>query len=397
VCWAACSRATYRFDPFGAMDVVPIATRCDPHRDPAGRASHLVVLNSLMHAAWPCLEDTEVRDDVNMFNKPKKLSKKKEKLRLAADKPADPRFYESVDFSPHKAPERSLTLSFRRLPVRDGSSVNAGALVVRGQLWKWKDQDGTPFAPGRIVAATTLPGWVRVHWFVTGETNGYRMGGDASDLALVEANPECSAYELLVPAFLRSPAPVVAAASTSAARGIVRVIAPLRRSRAAAEEPASLEQALRASLEDSRPPPPEAAEAASLEQALRASLEECEIRKLYEANRSLAKERDEAKKETLLLREQLRSTEGVVAELMSTKSIAASDQEALVALLHSMVEGAVAANRPPRECVVCLDLSASIACVPCGHLCVCLGDADKLHDECPVCRSHIDSTLRVFM
>ena len=49
-----------------------------------------------------------------------------------------------------------------------------------------------------------------------------------------------------------------------------------------------------------------------------------------------------------------------------------------------------------RACVVCDDLVAAVALVPCGHLCMCLTCAE-LVDECPLCRLPIDQRLRVFI
>lgn len=54
-----------------------------------------------------------------------------------------------------------------------------------------------------------------------------------------------------------------------------------------------------------------------------------------------------------------------------------------------------------RECVVCLSAPASVCCVPCGHVALCERDSVALLSandkrECPVCRSKIESLLRVF-
>ena len=49
------------------------------------------------------------------------------------------------------------------------------------------------------------------------------------------------------------------------------------------------------------------------------------------------------------------------------------------------------------ECVVCLDRQRAVACVPCGHLCLCrkCGDAAGLR-SCPLCRTPLVQLLRIF-
>ena len=49
-----------------------------------------------------------------------------------------------------------------------------------------------------------------------------------------------------------------------------------------------------------------------------------------------------------------------------------------------------------NKCVICLDKSVSIALQPCGHLCICQNCVKKMQNECPICRSAFQSTLRIF-
>ena len=51
-----------------------------------------------------------------------------------------------------------------------------------------------------------------------------------------------------------------------------------------------------------------------------------------------------------------------------------------------------------KECVVCFDAEKKlVACVPCGHRCMCQDCYDKLRDRrCPVCRNPIQSTLKMW-
>ncbi len=52
------------------------------------------------------------------------------------------------------------------------------------------------------------------------------------------------------------------------------------------------------------------------------------------------------------------------------------------------------------ECVVCLDLPVSHACVPCGHVALCATCADQLTARsapcCPICRRLLSSAIRLY-
>merc|ERR1712080_264475 len=50
------------------------------------------------------------------------------------------------------------------------------------------------------------------------------------------------------------------------------------------------------------------------------------------------------------------------------------------------------------KCVICLDKPLLIALKPCGHVCACHKCAKKLpvHGECPICRTVISGTLKVY-
>ncbi len=61
-----------------------------------------------------------------------------------------------------------------------------------------------------------------------------------------------------------------------------------------------------------------------------------------------------------------------------------------------------AQRRPPRRrtrsrgCVICEDGPKNVVLIPCGHVCACGTCASRL-SECPMCRSLVQQTLRVFM
>ena len=59
------------------------------------------------------------------------------------------------------------------------------------------------------------------------------------------------------------------------------------------------------------------------------------------------------------------------------------------------LEAKVEQHAEAKKCKVCLDKTASIALVPCGHFC-CFDCASKLQN-CPVCRTKIEKTLQTYM
>ncbi|XP_050428032.1 E3 ubiquitin-protein ligase HERC2 [Adelges cooleyi] len=62
--------------------------------------------------------------------------------------------------------------------------LKLGARVVRGEDWKWDNQDGSPPGEGQIVSKVGDDGWVRVLWD-HGVSNSYRMGKEGKyDLKL---------------------------------------------------------------------------------------------------------------------------------------------------------------------------------------------------------------------
>ena len=50
------------------------------------------------------------------------------------------------------------------------------------------------------------------------------------------------------------------------------------------------------------------------------------------------------------------------------------------------------------ECVICMTAPKDTACLPCRHMCMCTGCA-KIHnmhaDTCPICRTRVESLLRI--
>ena len=52
---------------------------------------------------------------------------------------------------------------------------------------------------------------------------------------------------------------------------------------------------------------------------------------------------------------------------------------------------------PHKECVICMSVLENKACIPCGHMCVCIDCSQQIEGkECPICREHVTSTVRIF-
>jgi len=66
-------------------------------------------------------------------------------------------------------------------------------------------------------------------------------------------------------------------------------------------------------------------------------------------------------------------------------------------LYEALLDSYVRVSEPEQLCVICLDRRASVACVPCGHVCVCVTDAAAgTLPRCPICRALVTGTLVVF-
>lgn len=53
-------------------------------------------------------------------------------------------------------------------------------------------------------------------------------------------------------------------------------------------------------------------------------------------------------------------------------------------------------NNSPR-CAVCLEETAAVANIPCGHIATCQACAESLRDErCCICREQVTSTLQIY-
>lgn len=50
------------------------------------------------------------------------------------------------------------------------------------------------------------------------------------------------------------------------------------------------------------------------------------------------------------------------------------------------------------KCVVCTIRPREVAIIPCGHMCLCstCAEDERLDDSCPMCRTNISSTQRIY-
>ncbi|CAC5404971.1 BIRC2_3 [Mytilus coruscus] len=68
-------------------------------------------------------------------------------------------------------------------------------------------------------------------------------------------------------------------------------------------------------------------------------------------------------------------------------------------LLFDDTENLIEENRQLRDqrlCKVCLDLEASIAFLPCGHIVCCIDCAPAMR-KCPVCRTYVKGTVKTYL
>ncbi|XP_062388294.1 putative HERC2-like protein 3 [Sardina pilchardus] len=67
--------------------------------------------------------------------------------------------------------------------------MKIGTRIMRGQDWKWENQDGIPPGLGLVIGSLSESGWIRVRWD-NGHINSYRMGAEGKyDLKLAEPLP----------------------------------------------------------------------------------------------------------------------------------------------------------------------------------------------------------------
>jgi hypothetical protein len=75
-------------------------------------------------------------------------------------------------------------------------------------------------------------------------------------------------------------------------------------------------------------------------------------------------------------------------------------------LLHTsfpkLFKQVIRKHQQRQQCVICFAMNADIILTPCGHVCLCKEDADKLATnmqlvKCPLCRQQVTSTNKVFL
>ena len=98
---------------------------------------------------------------------------------------------------------------------------------------------------------------------------------------------------------------------------------------------------------------------------------------------------------------------GMIMRATTGELISNEDPSNVAPTVYSARESADGGTQPMKrrrdsadggesECVVCMDMPRQFAMVPCGHLCLCERCKDN-HTSCPICRSTVDKTLRVYV
>lgn len=64
---------------------------------------------------------------------------------------------------------------------------------------------------------------------------------------------------------------------------------------------------------------------------------------------------------------------------------------------RAKVEAVEAAAAPVLPiCIICSKHAASIATIPCGHVCLCLLCESRVVDKCPVCQQHFSKKKKLY-
>ena len=94
---------------------------------------------------------------------------------------------------------------------------------------------------------------------------------------------------------------------------------------------------------------------------------------------------------------------GMIMRATTGELISNEDPSNVAPTVYSADSSEATMNRRPdsaiggeSECVVCMEMPRQFAVFPCGHLCLCERCKDN-HTNCPVCRSTVDKTLRVYV
>ena len=64
--------------------------------------------------------------------------------------------------------------------------------------------------------------------------------------------------------------------------------------------------------------------------------------------------------------------------------------------IYQAIQKLTSERNPNKECVICMDGAKEYACVPCGHLCLCVQCKDRFDYQCPLCRIECDYVIKVY-
>ena len=52
------------------------------------------------------------------------------------------------------------------------------------------------------------------------------------------------------------------------------------------------------------------------------------------------------------------------------------------------------------RCIFCMEKKPNVVCIPCGHVCMCEEDCKRFDAQsdrrCPICRVHVEQTMRIY-
>ena len=55
------------------------------------------------------------------------------------------------------------------------------------------------------------------------------------------------------------------------------------------------------------------------------------------------------------------------------------------------------ASNTENECNICYTYEKKYACIPCGHRCMCGNCANKINDNCPICKEKIKDIIKIYL
>lgn len=135
-----------------------------------------------------------------------------------------------------------------------------------------------------------------------------------------------------------------------------------------------------------------------------------QIKQYTEEKKTMARELEATKEKlteldylTQQLKKQLAVLEGTKLETLPTPELRAIAQQSKKtahkanAILTKRLEDEAYRLRRLRDCSVCMDAQIDTVCLPCGHLALCEGCAEKLNARCVICNAKVQKMQKVYL